>query len=77
MEHILACPKCGVANRLGEQFCRFCGQSLANRCINCHAEVDPAMRGCPYCGEVVTTWSLGHSQTEEPFTNPDSVLELI
>jgi RNA polymerase subunit RPABC4/transcription elongation factor Spt4 len=74
MEHIIACPKCGGANRSGQLLCRFCGQSLAHKCSRCQVDIEPATGKCPYCGESLTAWSIGQPETgEKPAEKIDPV----
>ena len=76
MEHILACPKCNGANRTGQLFCRFCGQSLAHKCARCQVEIDPAMGSCPYCGEILPIWQTEQKEdSEHPSEHLDTVMK--
>jgi RNA polymerase subunit RPABC4/transcription elongation factor Spt4 len=75
MEHILACPKCGGANRSGQLVCRFCGQSLAHKCTRCQIDIDPGTKNCPYCGEILPAWSIEQAPaSEDTSDNLGSVL---
>lgn len=44
------CPHCGTNNTVGTNYCRQCGQVLAQRCTACGAEEYVGSRFCSNCG---------------------------
>lgn len=44
------CPRCGTNNVVGTNFCRQCGQVLAQRCLYCGQEEYIGSKFCPNCG---------------------------
>ena len=53
----LVCASCGLANRVGANFCGNCGNALPRylRCGNCGATIDRSHQFCNSCGNSVST----------------------
>jgi len=51
----MICPACESENRDSARFCRECGVSLADRCADCGAPLEPGQRFCDGCGRAVAT----------------------
>ena len=46
----MKCPKCGLDNRSGANFCIECGSKLETPCVQCHHLNVPESKFCEKCG---------------------------
>lgn len=57
-QQFVYCPNCHYQYQVYEQYdyCPQCNTKLANKCDNCHKELqDEAVKVCPYCGSKIDT----------------------
>jgi class 3 adenylate cyclase/DNA-binding CsgD family transcriptional regulator/DNA-binding transcriptional ArsR family regulator len=59
----MTCPVCQHANQDDARFCEQCGQALETVCPACGSRATAEARFCRICGEILSSRSLGASQT--------------